>query len=245
MSPNWALAEKSLEAEKCRRSAHYFIFDSEKLLTKDEHDGKNPVKPFPPTPYLKALLDALLVSGRLCSPESALHAREAGHSEEWLRALYTSGILAVEKSRQMMVTWLVCAYLLWRSKYMPHQLILVQSKREDDAANLVFNKEPFVARISFMESHLPQHLRSIQFPHGGAYGHLYFPNGSHDWAIPEGSDIIRSNSASVWFCDESAFQPEFGGAFTAALPAIKGGGQAVMVSSADPGEYQQLIEAAA
>lgn len=245
MTPNWSLAEKSLEEEKCRRSAHYFIFDSDKLLTKDEHDSKNPVKAFPHTLYLRSLLDTLLVSGRLSTPETAIWAKEAGHSHDFLSCLWNSGILAVEKSRQMMVTWLVCAYLLWRSKYLPHQLILVQSKREDDAANLVFNKEPFVARISFMESHLPSHLRSIQFPHGGAYGHLYYPNGSHNWAIPEGADIIRSNSPSVWFCDESAFQPEFGGAYTAAVPAVKGGGQAVMVSSAEPGEYQNLIEAAA
>ena len=241
--PNWTKAKQSLEVERCRRSAQYFIFDSKRLLSKDEHDAKEPVKAFPDSLYLRSLLDCLLVSGRILAPESAVAAREAGHSLAWLHTLYASGMLAVEKSRQMMVTWLVCAYCLWRMKYFAHQLILVQSKREEDAANLVFVKEPHIGRMSFMESHLPAHLRTMVFPRAGAYCHLYAPNGSHAWAIPEGSDIIRSNVPSVWFCDEAAFQPEFGGAYTAALPAVKGGGQAIMVSSAEPGEYQTLLEA--
>jgi len=237
-------ALRSVESERCRRSAHYFIFDSRKLVTKDEHDLREPVKPFPDLPYLRAFLDALLVSGKIMRPEDAKWAVAAGHSLEWLSALSQSGIFAVEKSRQMMVTWLVCAYLLWRAKYREHQLILVQSKREDDAANLVFVKEPHIARISFMESHLPGHLRSCVFPKAGTYGHLYLPNGGHLWGIPEGGDIIRSNTPSIVFSDESAYQPAFGASFTAALPAIKGGGQYIGVSSAEPGEFQQLVEAA-
>ena len=148
----------------------------------------------------------------------------------------------VEKSRHVFATWLVLLYLHWRAKFRPHQLIIVQSKREDDAANLVFNKEPHIGRMSFVEVHLPQHLRTMQFPGGGAYGHLYHPNGSHVWAIPEGADIIRSNNPSVVFSDEAAFQPEFGNAYTAAIPAIKGGGQLIGVSSANPGEFQTLVE---
>ncbi len=235
--------ERRIEQEECRRSAQHFIFDSGKLLTKDEHDAREPVKCFPHSLYLRAFLDTLLVSGRLVASEDARYAHEAGFSDEYLCALRKAGIVAVEKSRQMMVTWLVCAYLLWRMKYLAHQLILVQSKREDDAAMLVYTKEPFIARMSFMESHLPKHLRTMSFPKCGSYGHLYDPNGSHAWAIPEGGDIIRSNTPTVWFSDESAFQPEFGHAYTAAMPAIKGGGQAILVSSAEPGEYQELVEA--
>ncbi len=241
---NPASAERMIEAEKCKRSCQYFVFDCRKLVTKDEHDLIEPVKPFPPHPYLRSLLDNLCVSGRLVLGSDAKYAQAAGHSVEWLCALREGGVFAVEKSRQMMVTWLVCAYLLWRAKYLKHQLILVQSKREEDAANLVFVKEPQVARISFMESHLPSHLRSCTFPKAGTYGHLYHQNGSHIWGIPEGGDIIRSNTPSVVFSDESAYQPDFGASYTAALPAIKGGGQYIAVSSAEPGEFQQLVEAA-
>ena len=232
-----------LDAERCRRDAQYFVFESG-LVTKDEHDQHDPIKPFPDLPYLRSLLDCLLVSGR-CLPHSrAHHASAAGHSDLWLHALATSGLFLVEKSRQVMATWLCCGYLLWRAKYLPHQLILVQSKKEDDAANLVFNREPFVARISFMESHLPAHLRTASFPKAGAYANLTFPTGSRIWGIPEGGHTIRSNTPSVVFADEAAFQPEFGGSFTAALPAIRGGGQYIAISSAEPGSFQELVEAA-
>ncbi len=240
--PKWTKTRHTVEAEDCRRSAQYFVFESGKLLSKDEHDIRDPVKRFPSHLYMRSLLDCLLVSGRLVPPENARFALDAGHSIEWLHGLWSSGIFAVEKSRQMMVTWLVCAYLLWRAKYLSHQLILVQSKKEEDAANLVFVKEPHVARISFMEIHLPVHLRSCTFPKAGTYAHLYFPNGSHIWGIPQGADVIRSNTPSVWFSDESGYQPEFDLAYTAALPAVKGGGQAILVSSAEPGDFQALCE---
>ena len=73
---------------------------------------------------------------------------------------------------------------------------------------------------------------------------MIFPNGSQVWAIPEGGAMIRSNTPTVVFSDESAFQEEFGHSYTAALPAIKGGGQYLSVSSAEPSEFQQLVGAA-
>lgn len=243
MAKKFKQAWEQLEYERCRRDPHYFVF--EQVRTKDEHDAEDPVKRYPDVLYLRALLDALLVSGRIFTPEQARYAVEAGHSELWLRGLSNAGILMVEKSRQVMATWLCCGYLLWRAKFRDHQLLLVQSKKEEDAANLVFNGEAWVSRISFMETNLPSHLRTVPFPKGASYAQLRFPNGSRIWGIPEGGDIIRSNTASVIFSDEAAFQPEFGNAFTAALPAIKGGGSYVAISSAEPGSFAELVETAA
>lgn len=235
-------AEEALIREQVRRDCHAFVFGYVK--TKDEHQTQEPIRRVPEEPYLRSLLDALLVSGRLLKPQDAQYALAAGHSPLWLQALASSGLLFVEKSRQVFVTWLVCAYLLWRAKYRAHQLLLVQSKREDDAAALVFTKDPFFARMSFIETHLPKFLQTFTFPKAGAYGHLYSPNGSHVWAIPEGGDILRSQTPSVVFSDEACFQPEFGSAVTAALPACKGGGSFVAVSSANPGVFMDLVEAA-
>lgn len=236
-------ARQALERERFRRDPQWAIFESG-LVTKDEHDQTAAIKPLPNVLYLRAMLDALLVSGRLLRPADARWALEAGHSELWLQSLASSGLLFVEKSRQVMITRIVCAYLLWRAKAKDHQLILVQSKREDDAAALVYVKEAWQARMSFMESHLPAHLQTAKFPRCASYGRLTFPSGSTVIGIPEGQDIIRSNTASVIFSDEAAFQPEFGGAFTAALPSVKGGGQMVAVSSAEPGTFQEIVEAA-
>ncbi len=82
-------ATQRLDAERCRRDAHYFIFRSG-LVTKDEHDAQSPMKPFPASLYLRSLLDCLLITGKTLPPAEATHAQEAGHSALWLTALRTS-----------------------------------------------------------------------------------------------------------------------------------------------------------
>lgn len=234
--------EKLLDRERCRRWAHWFIFESGNLRTKDEHDQEEPVKTFPDQRYLRVLVDLLLLSGRWIEPGQAAFAIAAGMDAGYLSAVYRVGVLCVEKSRQVLATWTVCAYVLWRAKYHPYQLILVQSKREDDAANLVFNRDPTVARISFMEMALPSYLKSEESLKRATYAQLLFPNGSRIWGIPEGGDVIRSNTPSLIVSDEAAFQPDFGGSYAAAQPAVQGGGQYVAISSAEPGDYGDLIE---
>ena len=233
--------KKHREGIRYQRDAHAFIFEA--VHTKDEHDLINPRKRFPDEECLRATLDLYLVSAKLKAPGDASYALGTGIGLGFLEHIHRSGILFIEKSRHVMATWLTCAYLLWRARAFPHQLIMVQSKREEDVAALVYDKEPDQGRISFLEWSLPEHLRQARLPGAGKYCHLYFPNGSHVWGIPEGGHIIRSHNPSVVFSDEAAFQPEFGKAYTAALPAITHGGQLIVVSSAEPGEFQQLCEA--
>ena len=228
----------SLTWERSRRSAHYFIFDSGVLLTKDEHEVEAPVKRFPDKAYLRVVLDCLLLTAGILPADKATWAREAGlRPEEFADA----GMLAIEKSRQIMATWIVAAYCLWRAKFRPHQLILWQSKREDDSASVVYDKDWDTARMSFMESHLPPGMRSQVSP--SRCNLRYQDTGSRIWGIPEGSDIIRSNTPSVLVADEAAFQPEFASAKDAAMPAVKGGGQLIALSSAAPGAFAQWVGA--
>jgi hypothetical protein len=229
----------------CRKDAHAFIFGTTGhsfVVTKDEHDTKEPVKPFPDLLYLRALLDMYLVGGRYIQPEEAKYAAQWGINPKELCHIAETGLLAVEKSRQLMVTWLTLAYCLWRAKFKPHQLILCQSKREDDAKNLVCVKEDELdsARMSFMETHLPDYMRSMTT---ATKCNLFFASGSRVWGIPQGGSIIRSNTPSLLMSDEAAFQPEFGEAYTASLPAIRGGGQAIFVSSAEVGDFMDIVEA--
>lgn len=216
---------------------------------KDEHNIYHPTQPFPDLPYLRAMIDMFLVGGGIIRPEDAKYALDWGLSLGDLCVLGETSIIAVEKSRQVMITWIALAYILWRAKFMEHQLIMVQSKREADAQKLVCVKEsePDAARLTFMETHLPSHLRSVDFSRRGATSkcNVYFDSGSHVWGIPEGGSIIRSHTPSLLFSDEAAFQPAFGEAYRAALPAIRGGGQLIVVSSAEQGDFQMLVEAVA
>lgn len=234
---------QELEKEACRRDAHKFIFSY--LLTKDEHaasQGRESMQRFPDELCLRATIDDYLVSAKLMQPSEAVYSLNAGTPLEQLEHWYSTGIYFTEKSRHVMATWITCAYLLWRARAFAHQLIIVQSKREEDSAALVYDKEPGIGRISFMEDALPDWLKMCTFPKDGKWCHIFFPNGSHIWSVAEGGHIIRSHNPSVIFSDESAFQPEWGKAYTAALPAITHGGQLICVSSAEVSEYMTICE---
>ena len=233
--------DNTIESERCRRDAHYFIFDSQKLKTKDEQDPENPVKAVPDYLYLRIFLDCLLVGSKLIKPDEARFALVNGVEQSFLAYLWESGVLFVEKSRDLFVTNLVCCYIHWRAKYVPYQLILVQSKNEDDAANLVFNKDPDAARISFQEYQLPQHLKTTEL-NRGSYARISWASGSRVRGIPEGARVIRSEHPSMVFSDEGGFQDEFDASFTAALPAVSGGGFFLAVSSAEPGSFQIIVK---
>ena len=188
------------------------------VRTKDEHDEETPVKLFPDKPHCRYILNLLF---------------------ERAQSIYF-----IAKSRQIMLTWLCCSYALWLAKRHPHRLIFLQSKKEEDAANLVFNggksgKNWHTARISFIEKHLPLWLQDPDIE--ASYGKLIFPNGSKIWGVPEGGDMIRSYTPSLVISDEAAFQPEFGSAFTAMLPVAKQGGMLIAISSANPGVFGDTV----
>ena len=110
-------ARETVLQERMRRDPQWFVFTSG-LVTKDEHDPASPLKPFPDEPYLRVLLDVCCVAGKIYPPSEAVYA--LGASERaWVEAVAQTGIVLVEKSRQVMATWLVCAYALWRAKARP------------------------------------------------------------------------------------------------------------------------------
>ena len=143
--------------------------------------------------------------------------------------IHNDKILFIPKSRQIMVTWLMCFYLWWDARFHPFELNFAQSKKEEDAANLVFNKEWNAARISFMESMLPNWMRDEKI--SPSYGKLIYSNGSIIWGIPQGGDIVRSYTPSVIFLDEAAFQPEAESSYGAAKAAAR---KIIAASSAEP-----------
>jgi len=107
-------------------------------------------------------------------------------------------------------------------------LNFAQSKKEEDAANLVYNKDPLAARISFMEAMLPDWMRDEKATY--SYGIINFSNSSKIWGIPQGGDIIRSYTPSVVFLDEAAFQPEAEKSYSAAKAAAR---KIIAISSAE------------
>ena len=199
--------KREVEFRHYMESPENFVF-SGLLYTKDEHDTVSPVKNFPDKLYLR----------------------------ETLMAMHESSIFFIPKSRQIMATWLCCAYALWTAMFRPYQSVLVQSKNEINSAMLVFTQKMDMARISFLYSYLPEWLKD-RVRVVTSFAKLSFSNGSWILGVPEGGDIVRQYTASMVLCDEAGFQTAFESAYTAAKPMAK---KIVAVSTMNPGFFAEV-----
>ena len=196
------------EIEYCKNDLLYFL--TEYVYTLDEHDSKNPVKKLPMNKqYLRDLAQLFL----------------------------TERLLLIEKSRQMMVTWFMCAAHLWDCMFHNGRRIAFQSKKEQDANNLV-------ERAKFIYDHIPAFLKQLeQKADPYSYCKLSFGKlNSIIMGIPQGAAQLRQYTFSRVFSDEMAFQEEKEEAFIAAKPTITGGGSFIGVSSPNFKEFFYLLK---
>ena len=132
----------------------------------------------------------------------------------------------------MMITWLIVALYLHDAQFNQGRYIFFQSKKEKDANALI-------ERAKFIYNHQPYFLKQ---PVKSIYCEIHFPEiNSKIVGIPQGGDQIRMHTASGIFMDEAAFMYQAEEAFTAAKPSIDGGGRITMVSSANPGFFEALV----
>jgi hypothetical protein len=185
-----------IEREMCRRNPWYFIIRW--IYTKDEvnPDLSRRVRKFPPWMYLK----------------------------EFVNFIHDHRLTLVPKSRRMTVTWTVMAYMVWECLFHPHCNSFTQSKKDEDAKDLIDKAAHMLKRLPkfiIEEKDFTTMSSMIKFHH----------NGSRIRAVPKGADIIRMHTATTIFFDEAAFNDEFEDSLKGALPSIEGGGKLIAVSS--------------
>jgi hypothetical protein len=110
---------------------HVFIFKY--CYTLDPHDENCPVKLIPDHQYLHVVVDA------------------------WIKEKQ----LVIVKSRQMMVTWLMCAIHLWDCMIHRGRVAFLVSKNENDAN---YSRElSLLSRVDFMYEKLPPHIKKLSY----------------------------------------------------------------------------------
>lgn len=194
-------AEAEFSVERARHDLMYYL--EKFVFTQDEHDVVHPIKPLPiHKQYLRELAMYFL----------------------------TEKLLLVEKSRQMMVTWIMVACHLWDAQFHEGRRIFFQSKKEVDANHLVDRAKVIYDSYPAPYNYIIYSKYGMREPR--AYLKMEFPAmKSIIQGVPQGADVIRQYTASRIFSDEMAFQEKAEEAFIAAKPALVGGGSFVGVST--------------
>ena len=133
--------------------------------------------------------------------------------------------IIIGKARQLGISWLICIYCVWKAKFHKNAKVLMLSKKEDDAFDLI-------SKCKFVNSELPDFLRSELDP--SQRGFVGFPEtNSEIRAYASTEDAGRSTDATIVVSDEWEFHPYAEENFAALMPTIGNGGQFIAMSTAD------------
>lgn len=128
------------------------------------------------------------------------------------------------KARQLGMSWLCLSYSLWLMLFRPSATILIMSKRDDEAVELLQE------RLAKMYWELPEWMRARAVVRESAHDFV-LSNGSRAKAFPTSGG--RSYTASFVLLDEADFLPDLSGTLNALRPTVDAGGQLVMISTVD------------
>jgi phage FluMu gp28-like protein len=157
-----------------------------------------------------------------------------------INAWMESNILAVPKSRRMMATWLFLALHLWAAIFRPNSAVFIQSQKAEKSEWLVGEQRMWFIYLNLPKEHnWPKPVRLLKGK--GGISHVVFDNKSYIMAIGEGADQFRQYTASHVMLDEVAFWDKAKESYTGTLPTIQGGGKVVLISTADPGFFEQIV----
>ncbi len=198
------------EYEMCKRDPWWWLTGWAKTL--DEHNTKEPVRMFPVKEYLQYLTGLFL----------------------------NESLLAIVKSRQMMVSWLFCGLFLWDAIFHRGRRLIIQTKKADDADSLI-------KRCYFIWTNMPDFLKRYEANPNNKGKHTYCRFGlprlnSEIMGLPAGSDQIRMYTASRVLEDEFQLQDEGREILQAVRPTLTGGGSLILIGTAHPGFFEKIVK---
>ena len=187
---------REIELELCRRSFLYFL--SHHCWVLSESGGEGVWIKFDPWPA------QVQVAGEL----------EAQR------------LVILLKARQLGMTWLVLAFVLWLVLFRPIATVLLFSKRDDEAVDLL------KVRLRGMYNRLPDWMR-LKPKRGLA-------DNDHEWQLANGSRVLAfpttggdSYTATLAVVDEADLVPNLASLMAAVKPTIDGGGRMILLSRPD------------
>lgn len=141
---------------------------------------------------------------------------------ECLKQFFTHRYNIILKSRQMGISTLVAAYILFKMLFNENFKVLIIATTQNVAANLV-------RKVQVMNENLPVWLRGKSVSDNKLQ--LELTNGSFVKAVSSSSNSGRSEALSLLVIDEAAFIDRFSDIWTAAQMTLATGGDAIVLST--------------
>lgn len=146
-----------------------------------------------------------------------------------LGAMWTNLLVVILKARQLGLTWLVLSFGLWLMLFRPAAVLLLFSRRDDEAVYLL------TQRLVRMYERLPGFLRAKRVMKQNDHEFI-LSNGSEARAFP--TTAGDSYTASMVIVDEADLVPDLNRLMRAVKPTIDAGGRMVLLSRAEKGTPQ-------
>lgn len=140
-----------------------------------------------------------------------------------LGLLLAHRLLVVLKARQLGLTWLLLGYALWLMLFRPIATVLIFSKRDDEAMELL-------DRLKKMYVRLPAYMRAKATVIDNEH-EFELSNGSRALAFPTTGG--RSYTATLAIADEADYIPNLSTFLNAVKPTVDAGGQLALISTPD------------
>jgi hypothetical protein len=137
------------------------------------------------------------------------------------------------KARQLGMSWLVLAFILWLMLFYPVATVLIFSRRDNEAVDLL------TERLRGMYDRLPPWLQSREITVDAA----------HEWAIFNGSRALAfpttagdSYTGTIAFVDEADLVPDLNKLLRSVKPTIDANGRLVLLSRVDKSKPNSLFK---
>lgn len=153
--------------------------------------------------------------------------------DECVRQFQEHRFNIVLKSRQLGLSTVSAAYVVWYAIFKKDKNILVIATKLNTAIN-------FIKKVKTMLDNLPPWLLLTKFE--STKQSIRFTNGSTITAVPTSPDAGRSEALALLIVDEAAFIKDFDDIWTSLYPTLSTGGSAIILSTPNGvgGQYYKL-----
>lgn len=210
---NYQLAD--LSVSMARNSFWHFL--TMFAWTKDEKAPLLRTKPFSPIE---------------CYHDMAVFMDERDANGQWAHRL-----IAIEKSRQLLLSWFCILRLYWIAHNQAHADCPIMSKNEPEGYYMI-------DRLKVAHGLIPDFYKGLAGLHGVTFtkNAVAFPNGSLIEAIPQkGGNAFRQRTMSAFLSDEAAHQTDFEKNWQAATGSATAGTQGMVPTTPAPSFFHRLI----